>query len=79
MNTTMAKEEREAFLAEVRVGVISIPEAGRGPLAVPVWYLYEPGEDVRVWTGGQTRKAALLAQPAGQACAYRSPPLHTSM
>jgi hypothetical protein len=66
MNTTMAKDEREAFLAEVRVGVISIPEAGRGPLAVPVWYLYEPGEDVRVWTGSQTRKAALL-RAAGRA------------
>jgi hypothetical protein len=56
----MTKEEREAFLAGPHIGVISIAEEERGPLTVPVWYLYEPGGDVRVWTGGKTRKAALL-------------------
>jgi hypothetical protein len=59
-NTTMSKEEREAFLAKPWVAVISIPEAGRGPLTVPVWYLYEPGQDVRIWTGRRTHKAKLL-------------------
>jgi hypothetical protein len=37
MSLAMTKQEREAFLAEVHVGVISIPEPGRGPLTVPVW------------------------------------------
>ncbi len=60
MTTTMTKQEREAFLAEPRVGVISISEAGRGPLTVPVWYFYEPGGEVHVWTGRNTRKAKLL-------------------
>jgi hypothetical protein len=38
MSLAMTKPEREAFLADVHVGVISIPEPGRGPLTVPVWY-----------------------------------------
>src|SRR5512139_493537 len=60
MDTRMSLEERQAFLAEVRVGIISIPEAGRGPLTVPVWYKYQPGGEVCVWTGANTRKGKLL-------------------
>ena len=60
MDTRMSLEERQAFLAETRVGIISIPEEGRGPLAVPVWYYYNPGGDVCLWTGENTRKAKLL-------------------
>jgi len=56
----MSIEERQAFLAETRVGIISIPEEGRGPLTVPVWYNYDPGGDLCVWTGKNTRKAKLL-------------------
>jgi hypothetical protein len=56
----MTKEERQAFLAKPWIAVISIPEAGRGPLTVPVWYQYEPGGEVRIWTGAKTRKAELL-------------------
>ena len=43
MPPAMTKEEREAFLADLHVGVISIAEEGRGPLTVPIWYSYEPG------------------------------------
>ena len=60
MKTAMTREEREAFLAEVRIGIVSIPEEGRGPLTVPVWYLYEPGSEVRIWTGSKSRKGMLL-------------------
>src|SRR5258705_3896727 len=60
MSQSMPPAEREAFLAEPRVAILSIAEAGRGPLAVPVWYLYEPGGDVRIWTAGNSRKARLL-------------------
>jgi len=66
MSLAMTPAERERFLSEVRVGILSIPEAGRGPLAMPVWYLYEPGGDVRIMTGRKTRKAKLL-QAAGRA------------
>ena len=62
MSLTMKKQEREAFLAEVHVGVISISEPGRGPLTVPVWYSYEPGGDLRVVTGRTSRKGRLMAQ-----------------
>jgi hypothetical protein len=60
METKMTVEERQAFLAQVWVGIISIPEEGRGPLTVPVWYTYQPGGEVCVWTGENTRKCKLL-------------------
>jgi len=60
MDTRMSPEERQAFLAETRVGILSIPEEGRGPLTVPVWYTYVPGGEVCIWTGVETRKAKLL-------------------
>jgi PPOX class probable F420-dependent enzyme len=60
MSASMTQVEREAFLAQPRVAILSIAEAGRGPLAVPVWYLYEPGGEVRFWTSGASRKARLL-------------------
>jgi PPOX class probable F420-dependent enzyme len=59
-STAMTKSEREAFLAEVHVAVIAVAEEGRGPLAIPVWYAYEPGGVVRFVTGGSSRKAAAL-------------------
>lgn len=65
MLVAMTKQEREAFLASLHVGIISIPEGGRGPLTVPIWYLYEPGGELRVVTGRTSRKAQLL-QHAGR-------------
>ncbi|OGO67205.1 MAG: hypothetical protein A2Z49_11725 [Chloroflexi bacterium RBG_19FT_COMBO_56_12] len=58
--TIMTKDERQAFLEQPLIAVISIPEPGRGPLVVPVWYRYEPGGDVCVWTGSKSHKAQLL-------------------
>jgi len=60
MSLAMTREEREQFLADVHVGIISIQEDGRGPLTVPIWYMYEPGGDVVVVTGAQSRKGKLL-------------------
>ena len=37
MSLKMTKDEREAFLADLHVGVISIEDPGRGPLTVPIW------------------------------------------
>jgi len=54
----LSKEEREAFLAEPRIGVVSVAsDDGRPPLAVPIWYGYEPGGDLTFFTGTQGRKA----------------------
>jgi hypothetical protein len=33
MSLAMTRQEREAFLADVHVGIISIADEGRGPLA----------------------------------------------
>ena len=60
MTLAMSKTEREAFLEEIHVAIISIPETGRGPLTVPVWYSYDPGGEFHIWTGGDSRKAFLL-------------------
>jgi nitroimidazol reductase NimA-like FMN-containing flavoprotein (pyridoxamine 5'-phosphate oxidase superfamily) len=57
---TMTKEEREVFLADVHVAVISVADDGHGPLVVPIWYSYEPGGEVRVITGRTSRKGELL-------------------
>ena len=62
MSLAMTKQERETFLAEVRIGVVSIPTEGRGPLTVPIWYIYEPGGELKFVTGRESRKAKLLAQ-----------------
>ena len=62
MSTAMTKDEREAFLAAVHVAVISVPEPGRGPFTVPIWYAYEPGGEVYIWTGSTARKLQLLRQ-----------------
>jgi uncharacterized protein len=61
----MTKQERERFLADLHVGIISIPEEGRGPLTVPIWYSYEPGGELRVVTARTSRKEQLL-QRAGR-------------
>ncbi|MFD2468322.1 MULTISPECIES: pyridoxamine 5'-phosphate oxidase family protein [Amycolatopsis] len=45
----MTVDEREKFLAEKRVGVLSIGRDGAAPLAVPVWYDYEPGGELLIW------------------------------
>ena len=61
MPAPMSREERETFLAGVRVGVLSVDEPGRGPLAVPVWYAYEPGSEIVLVTRPEARKAPLLS------------------
>ena len=61
MSHAMTKQERESFLAALHVGVLSIPESGRGPLTAPIWYTYEPGGEVWVITESGSRKGRLLA------------------
>ena len=60
MSLTMTPSEREAFLADVHVGVISIAEPDRGPLTAPIWYAYEPGGELWILTGRDSRKGRLL-------------------
>ncbi len=62
---TMSAEERDAFLAEVHVGILAVDESGRGPMALPIWYEYVDGR-IEIGTSGSTRKAELL-RSAGRA------------
>jgi nitroimidazol reductase NimA-like FMN-containing flavoprotein (pyridoxamine 5'-phosphate oxidase superfamily) len=61
MSVSMTRSEREAFLAQVHVGVLSVQQDGRGPLTVPVWYSYEPGSTISVITGAESKKGVLIA------------------
>lgn len=61
MSLAMSKAEREAFLADVHVGIIAIARPDHGPMAVPIWYDYEPGGAVRIITNSTSRKGELLA------------------
>ncbi len=57
MPRTLTEREREEFLAEPRVAVLSVAsDDGRPPLTVPVWYAYQPGGDVTFFTGTMGRK-----------------------
>ena len=59
MSLAMTKTEREAFLAGLHVGVVSVNRADEGPLLAPIWYIYE--DDI-VWfsTGAKSVKGLLM-------------------
>ena len=62
VSVSMSHAEREAFLAEVHVGVLAVAAGqGRGPLVTPVWYSYQPGGLVTVTTGESSNKARAIA------------------
>ena len=60
MSLAMTKEEREVFLADLHVGVISIEQPGSAPLTVPIWYDYAPATGVWIITGDDSLKAKHL-------------------
>jgi PPOX class probable F420-dependent enzyme len=61
MVLAMSADEREAFLAGALVGVLSVADGPeRGPLALPVWYSYEPGGEIAFITGRDSRKMELI-------------------
>lgn len=62
----MSSAEREAFLADLHVGVLGVERADGPPLVLPVWYSYEPGGEVVVLTSASSLKGRLAAA-AGRA------------
>lgn len=62
----MNEHTREAFLADLHVGVLAVERTDGPPLVSPVWYLYSRGGDVMVLTENDTLKARLL-RAAGRA------------
>jgi uncharacterized protein len=64
----MTERERQDFLAEPHVAVLSVTSEGdRPPHTTPVWYAYDPGGDLTFFTGTQGRRPrkAGLIQKAG--------------
>ena len=58
----MTTEQREEFLADLHVGILSIQRDGKGPLALPIWYRYDEGQVV-IHMGRDSVKAKLLELP----------------
>ena len=56
----MTDEERDAFLAEPHLGILSIAREGKGPLVAPIWYRYEPGQPIEMCMGDRSAKAHRL-------------------
>lgn len=66
MPRPLTEQEREAFLAESHVAVMSLPsDDDRPPLAFPTWYGYQPGGDITYYTHRtepKSRKLRLLRE-----------------
>lgn len=57
----LSTEERESFLAEPHVGVLSVvSDNDRPPMTVPTWYTYEPGGNLAIVTRAGKRKSRLI-------------------
>ena len=62
MSLSMTVAERHAFLADLHVGVISIEQRDASPLAVPIWYDFDPGVGVWVITNPESQKGRCLRE-----------------
>ena len=58
--TSMTQAEKQAFLADVHVGVLALNDGDHGPLTVPVWYEYEPGGELWFLTALLSHKGRLI-------------------
>ena len=78
MSLSMSRSEREAFLAGLHVGVVSIERAGKPPLTVPIWYDFDPAIGVWLITGRESEKGRALAAAGRFALCAQSeaPPLY---
>ncbi|MGZ8802956.1 MAG: pyridoxamine 5'-phosphate oxidase [Mycobacterium sp.] len=56
----MTSDEREKYLADVHIGVIAVERPDRAPLSVPIWYGYQPGGEVLLWTESESVKHKLI-------------------
>ena len=59
MSLSMSKQQREQFLADLHVGVVSMNRKEHGPLSAPIWYDYVDGL-VGFTTGQDSRKGKLM-------------------
>ena len=62
MSLKMSVAERNTFLVDLHVGIIAIERAGQAPLAVPIWYDYDPEVGVWVLTEESSQKGRALRE-----------------
>jgi uncharacterized protein len=62
MPERLSVAEREAFLSDVRVGVVSVASdrPDRAPISSPVWYDYSPETGVTIMMNAKSRKGVAL-------------------
>ncbi len=58
--TAMTETEKQEFLADLHVGVLSLNDNSKGPLTAPIWYDYEPGGELWFITEPNSLKGKLL-------------------
>ena len=58
--TAMTETEKQEYLADLHVGVLSLNNDSKGPLTAPIWYDYEPGGELWFITGPNSLKGKLL-------------------
>ena len=59
---SLSVRDRQSFLAEPHVAALSVSAGqGRGPLSVPIWYQYAPGEEIWILTDAESVKARYIA------------------
>ena len=56
----MTETEKQEFLADLHVGVLSLNDNSKGPLTAPIWYDYEPGGELWFITEPNSLKGKLL-------------------
>ena len=56
----MTEMEKQQFLADLHVGVLSLNDDTKGPLTAPIWYDYEPGGELWFIISPNSLKGKLL-------------------
>ena len=79
MPRPLTEQEQEAFLAEPRIAVLSLPSDNeRPPLTFPTWYGYQPGGEITYYTHRtepKSRKLRLLHEGSALSlCVQREEP-----
>ena len=61
MSLSMSRTDRSGFLAEARLGSLTVPSDGRpAPLTAPVWYDVDSSGRIWVITGASSQKARAI-------------------
>jgi general stress protein 26 len=60
MDLKMTAEERDAFLKGPRVAIVAIEQPQGAPLAVPIWFGYDPSVGIWISTTDDSLKAKRL-------------------